>query len=48
MPPAGFEPAIPANERPQAYALKRAATGASTDLFTGLKILFVESKCNED
>ena len=27
MPPAEFEPAIPANERPQTYALDRAATG---------------------
>jgi hypothetical protein len=27
MPPSGFEPAIPASERPQAYALDRAATG---------------------
>ena len=27
MPTAGFEPAIPASERPQSYALDRAATG---------------------
>ena len=27
MPPAGFEPAIPASERPQIYALDRAANG---------------------
>jgi hypothetical protein len=27
MPPAGFEPAIPATKRPQTYALERAATG---------------------
>ena len=26
MPPAGFEPAIPSSERPQAHALDRAAT----------------------
>ena len=32
MSPAGFEPAIPASERPQTYALDRAATG------TGLRI----------
>jgi hypothetical protein len=32
MPPAGFEPAIPASERPQAYALDRAGTG--TDDYT--------------
>ena len=27
MPPVGFEPTIPAGERPQTYALGRAATG---------------------
>ena len=27
MPPAGFEPAIPARKRPQALALDRSATG---------------------
>ena len=27
MPPAGFEPANPANERPQNHALDRATTG---------------------
>ena len=27
MPPAGFEPATPAGERPQTYALDRSATG---------------------
>jgi len=27
MPPAGFEPAIPASERPQTHALNCAATG---------------------
>ena len=27
MPPAGFEPTIPANERPHTHALDRAATG---------------------
>ena len=27
MPPMGFEPTIPASERPQTYALDRAATG---------------------
>jgi len=29
MPPAGFEPTIPASERPQTHALDRAATGLS-------------------
>jgi hypothetical protein len=27
MPPAGFQPAIPASERPQTQSLDRAATG---------------------
>ena len=27
MPPAGFEPTIPASERPQTHSLDRAATG---------------------
>ena len=30
MPPAGFEPAIPARERPQTHALDHAATGIGT------------------
>jgi hypothetical protein len=30
MPPARFEPAIPANERPQTYALDHAANGIPT------------------
>jgi len=30
MPPAEFEPAVPASERPQAHALDRAATGTGT------------------
>jgi hypothetical protein len=30
MPPLGFEPAIPATERPQTYALDSAATGIGT------------------
>ena len=30
MPPAGFEPTIAAGERPQTYALDRAATGTDT------------------
>jgi len=29
MPPAGFETAVQAGERPQTYALDRAATGIS-------------------
>ena len=31
MPPAGFEPAILASERPQTHAFARAAAGISTD-----------------
>jgi hypothetical protein len=34
MPPAGFEPAIPASERAQFHALERAATGIGNSLFT--------------
>ena len=30
MPPAGFEPTVSAGERPQTYALNRAATGTGT------------------
>ena len=31
MPATGFEPAIPASERPQTHALDRAATGIGLD-----------------
>jgi hypothetical protein len=31
MPSTGFEPAIPASERPQTYALERAATKTGSD-----------------
>ena len=31
MPPVGFEPTISAGERPQTYALDRAATGTGTN-----------------
>ena len=30
MPPVGFEPTFPAGERPQTYALDRAATGTGS------------------
>ena len=36
MPPVGFEPTILAGERPQTYALDRAATG------TGKKEMYVQ------
>jgi len=32
MPPVGFEPTIPAGERPQIYVLDRAATGTGNTL----------------
>jgi hypothetical protein len=35
MPPAAFEPAIPASERPQTQALGHAATGIGDVLFMG-------------
>jgi hypothetical protein len=34
MPPVGFEPIISAGERPQTYALDRAATGTGTIIST--------------
>ena len=38
MPPAGFEPTISAGERPQTYALDRAATGTGNKSdHTGMK-----------
>jgi hypothetical protein len=38
MPPVGFEPTISKGERPQTYALERAATGNGTSTIgTGLK-----------
>ena len=33
MPPVGFEPAIPANERPQTHVLDSAATGTGFILY---------------
>jgi hypothetical protein len=33
----GFEPAIPANKRPQTYALDRAATGIGVEVITNIK-----------
>ena len=37
MPPVGFEPTISAGERPQTYALNRAATGTGTGVELRLK-----------
>jgi len=36
--PVGFEPAIPASEQPQTYALKRAATGIGYNVIETVKI----------
>jgi hypothetical protein len=38
MSPAGFEPVIPASERPQTHNLDRAATGIGNILYLYLKI----------
>jgi len=43
MPATGFEPIIPANERPQTHALDRAVTG--TGVFFFVEIMFL--KCTE-
>ena len=46
MPPVGFEPTISASERPQSYALGRAATGTGKpvalmcDISHGLRVIF--------
>ena len=44
MPPAGFEPTIPASERPQTHALDRKITGiySVTDTPIKKKITFYE------
>jgi hypothetical protein len=41
MPPAGFEPAIPANERPQTHALDSTAIGIGHVLEYSLKLIVV-------
>ena len=41
MPPAGFEPTIPAGERSQTHALDRKATGIGINKFTLDKILLI-------
>jgi hypothetical protein len=38
MPPAGFEPTIPASERPQTHALDGVATGIGRDFDNPIKI----------
>ena len=37
MPPVGFEPTISADERPQTYALDRAATGSGIYFYYNLQ-----------
>jgi len=44
MPPVGFEPTISAGERPQTYALDRAATG--TVIVPVWHIKRTDSSCN--
>jgi hypothetical protein len=50
MPPAGFEPAIPASEWPQTHALDRGATGIDSDKISCInlnnKILIWSGKTN--
>jgi hypothetical protein len=41
MTPAGFEPTIPASERPQTYALDRAAAGIGAFFFTFLYLWMI-------
>ena len=41
MPPVGFEPTISEGERPQTYALDRAATG------TGKYVIYLDKKINK-
>ena len=43
MPPVGFEPTISAGERPQTYALDRAATGTGCFTFTRKNNIFKAS-----
>ena len=42
MPPVGFEPTVSAGERPQTYALDRAATGTGCLTVTFLILCFVD------
>jgi hypothetical protein len=46
MPPAGFEPAIPASERLLTHALDRAATGIGRSLFTHMLKFTAVLKCH--
>jgi hypothetical protein len=42
MPAVGFEPAIPASERPKTHTLDRAATGIGCGSYATAKLHFVE------
>jgi hypothetical protein len=44
MTPVGFEPTIPANARPQTYALDRAAAGIGDNKKYGALFLIVNSE----
>jgi len=48
MPPAGFEPAIPANERPHIHGLDRAATGVGDSEVFGVGGGIVHYKSNTE
>ena len=41
MPPVGFEPTIPAGEKPQGHDLDRKATGTGTPFITPSKCSFL-------
>ena len=41
MPPAGFEPAIPKNERPQVHALDSAATGIGDQIVQCIVTVYI-------
>ena len=45
MPPVGFEPTISAGERPQIYALDRAAAGTGCRLYYVLKLRIDDTDC---
>ena len=46
MPPAGFEPTVPASERPQTHALHRAATGTGNITLVNWKYLMQNGNKN--
>ena len=48
MLPAGFEPAIPAGERPQTHALDRAATGIDLHFYYYLQFHVIFSERDMD